>query len=87
MQTRNSVIKLSEEVRSLELEKYLLQLEVDGLTVVPPEVHNFGMDRIDQMSALILEYAEAMTGTKFTLKDGPLSKLIFPEVLTEKALR
>ena len=64
MQTRNSAIKLSEEVRSLELEKYLLELEVDGLTVVPPEVHDFGLDRIDQMSGLILEYAQAMTGAK-----------------------
>ena len=79
MPTRNSALKLSKEVKSLGLEKYLLELEVDGLTVVPPEVHNFGLDRIDQMCGLILEYAEAMTGSRFTLEDGPCSKLVFEE--------
>ena len=71
-------IKISPEIRELGLEPYLLELEVDGLTVVPPEVHGVGLDRIDQMVELILERAREMTGSEFTQEKGPLEKLEFP---------
>ena len=70
-------VKISPEIRELELESYLLELEVDGLTVVPPEVHGFGLERVDQMVDLILERARQLTGSEFTLDQGPLEKLEF----------
>ena len=65
-------VKISPEIRDLGLEPYLLELEVDGLTVVPPEVTGVGLDRIDHMVELILERAREMTGSEFTQEQGPL---------------
>ena len=35
--------KLSPAIKELGLEEYVLQLEVDGLAVLPPEAHGFPM--------------------------------------------
>ena len=67
-----TTVKASETIRELGLEAYVLELELDGLTVVPPDVHGFGMDRIDHIVDLLLERAEAMTGCAFSLEEGPL---------------
>ncbi|HVN29761.1 MAG TPA: phytanoyl-CoA dioxygenase family protein, partial [Candidatus Binataceae bacterium] len=55
-----------------------MELEVDGLTVVPPEVHGFPMHRFDEMVQWLLARAEAMIGCRFTLDQGPLAPLEFP---------
>ena len=70
-------VKVSDEIRELGLESHVLDLEVDGLTVVPPEVHGVGMDRIDRMVELLLAKAEEMIGCPFTLERGPHAKLEF----------
>ena len=41
--------KLSTEIREMRLESYVLDLEVDGLTVVPPEVHGVSEAEVDLM--------------------------------------
>ena len=41
--------KLSAAARELGLEPYILDLEVNGLTILPPEVHGVAEDRFDQM--------------------------------------
>ena len=69
----------SEVIKSFGLEKYLLELEVDGLTVVPPEVHGITPQVIDQMVGLLLNYAESMTGSPFSLDKGPEKRLHFPQ--------
>ena len=69
---------LGNAIRELNLETYVLELEVNGLTVVPPEVHGFGMGRVDRMVEIILERAEAMTGSPFSLNEGPGAELKFP---------
>lgn len=74
-----SPVRISKVISEMNLEPYLLQLEVDGLAVVPPEVHGFAMDRMDQMVALILSKSEEMTGSPFTLENGPELNLGFPE--------
>ena len=73
-----SPVRISKVISDLNLEPYLLQLEVDGLAVVPPEVHGFGMDRVDEMVELILSKAQEMTGSPFTLESGPELELTFP---------
>ena len=55
-------LALTEEIKTLGLEKYAEELERDGLTIVPPEVNGFGLDRIDEMVELILARAREMTG-------------------------
>jgi hypothetical protein len=73
-----SPVRISKVISDMNLEPYLLQLEVDGLAVVPPEVHGFGMDRVDEMVELILSKAQEMTGSPFTLEGGPELELTFP---------
>ncbi len=76
--TIGTPVRISKVISDMKLEPYLLQLEVDGLAIVPPEVHGFGLDRIDQMVEFILGKAEEMTGSPFTLENGPELKLKFP---------
>jgi hypothetical protein len=71
--------RTSEVIKNYALEKYLLELEVNGLTVVPPEVHGFPLEAIDQIVELLLDYAEAMTGSPFSLDQGPERPLYFAE--------
>lgn len=66
---------LDAEIRELGLEKYVLELEVDGLTVVPPEVHGVELARFDEMSAWILRRSEEVVGCPFDLDTGPLAEL------------
>ncbi len=77
MPTAGHPTKLSEAARKLGLEPYILDLEVNGLTIVPPEVHGVAEDRFDQMLDLVLERAEALVGCPFSLERGPHADLDF----------
>ena len=81
-------LALTEEIKTLGLEKYAEELERDGLTIVPPEVNGFGVDRIDEIVELILARAREVTGgCTFTLDGGPQQELEFPKrELTPKQL-
>lgn len=70
--------KLSEAIESYGLQEYVLQLEVDGLAVVPPEVHGFPQARLDEMVDILLAQAEKMVGCAFSLDRGPHAKVDFP---------
>lgn len=69
----------SDEIRELGLEPYVLELELEGLTIVPPEVHGVSLRRINQLAKRILDEAESMTGVRFDLTKGPLDELEFPK--------
>jgi len=73
-----NVLSISDEIKALGLENNALELERDGLTIIPPEVNAFGLERIDEIVEIILDRAYQMTGSKFTLEDGPLDELEFP---------
>jgi ectoine hydroxylase-related dioxygenase (phytanoyl-CoA dioxygenase family) len=62
-------------IRELRLEPYVLELELNGLTVIPPDVHGFGMDRVDVMVEWILKRAAELTRSSFTLERGPSKRL------------
>ena len=55
-------LDLSAEIQELGIEEYARELESNGLTIVPPEVNEFGLERIDRIVEIILERAEPMTG-------------------------
>jgi hypothetical protein len=61
----------------LGLEPYVLALEVDGLAVVPPEIHGVPPVVFDRLTELLLAYASDVTGTTFTLDAGPADELEF----------
>lgn len=88
MNTEPTDTRISSEIRELGLEPYVLELEVDGLTVVPPDVHGVPMERIDQMAQWVLGRAEELVGCSFDLETGPNAEVEFPDdsnVLAELA--
>ena len=46
--------QISDEVKSLGLERFVLELETDGLTVVPPEVTGISADLLDRCTDVLL---------------------------------
>jgi hypothetical protein len=77
-QTEAVRTQLSPQIRELGLEEYVLQLEVDGLAVVPPEVHGVTEQRVDELTQLLLASAEEIVGCPFDLDEGPLGDIEFP---------
>jgi hypothetical protein len=77
-QSVSGPIRIDDDLRDLGLESYVLDLELNGVTVVPPEVHGVGKDKIDELVRLILAQAKVLTGCEFDLEKGPLSDLEFP---------
>jgi hypothetical protein len=71
-------VTLSSEIVELGLEAYVLALEVDGLAVVPQEVHGVDDRRLAELTEKILSHANEMTGTTFDLDRGPADELEFP---------
>ncbi len=76
----------SNEIRALGLDAYILQLEVDGLCVVPPQVHGVALDDIDEMVELLLARAEQLVGCAFSLEQGPQAELSFGEVTPQSGI-
>ena len=77
MQT--AATQISDEVRDLDLERYVLELETDGLTVVPPEVTGVGPAFFDRCTEVLLAKFTAMTGgCPISLETGPERELSWP---------
>ena len=71
--------QLSAEIVEHELEPYILQLESDGLTIVPPEVTGVSEAFLDRCTEVLLERFEALTGCPISLEEGPEGKLAWPD--------
>ena len=67
----------SENISQLGLQEYVLQLEVDGLCVVPPDVHGVPLSDFDLMVDVLLAKAQSMVGCPFSLDRGPHAELTF----------
>ena len=68
--------QLGKQIQELELEQYALELEVDGLTVVPPKVTGVDTELMDRCVEVLLErFTELSDGCPITLEDGPLGEL------------
>ena len=67
----------SQAIVDLGLDKYVMQLEVDGLCVVPPEVHGVPMSAFDEMVEFLLAKSENLVGCKFSLERGPHADVAF----------
>ncbi len=72
--------QLSDEIRTHGLERYVLELETDGLTIVPPEVTGVTPEFLDHCTEVLLaRFTEMTGGCPITLDDGPTGELIWPE--------
>lgn len=78
MQTQAKSI--SDEIKDLRLEQYVLELETDGLTIVPPEVTGVTPAFLDHCTEVLLERFTEMTGCPVSLEKGPEGKLNWPEL-------
>ena len=63
--------RMSWEVQELGLESFVLQLEVDGLCVVPPEKTGVQPETIKAIRDRLLSEAEQIVGCGFDLNAGP----------------
>ena len=76
-QVKTQYANRSQAVVDLGLEHYVMQLEVDGLCVVPPEVHGVPISIFDDMVNFLLAKAEQLVGCKFSLDKGPHAEVAF----------
>ena len=63
--------ELSPELEDLGLRSYVAELEVNGLTVVPPEVNGLSASAVRSLAELLLRRATEFVGCGFTLERGP----------------
>ena len=72
--------RLSDEIKQYGLERHVLELESDGLTIVPPEVSGVTPKLLDSCTeALLTRFTEMTGGCPITLEDGPLGELTWPK--------
>lgn len=69
--TKPQNTRLAPEITHLGLEEFVLDLEVNGLTVVPPEVTGVTEAQVDEMADWLLRRAEELVGCPFSLDEGP----------------
>ena len=78
MQT--AATEISDEAKQLGLERYILELETDGLTVVPPEVTGVAPAAFERCTEVLLAKFTAMTGgCPISLAKGPEEALHWPD--------
>ena len=72
---------LSEEVTNLKLERYALELETNGLTIVPPEITGFSEDHMGRcIDVLLKRFTDLSGGCEINLDEGPTGELSWPSV-------
>ena len=75
MSTTAMQTRLSPQIQELELEQFVLQLEVDGLCVVPPERTGVAPETINAIAEQLLSEAQEVVGCEFDLNEGPRAEL------------
>ena len=82
----HAATQLSHEVKALGLERHVLELEADGLTVLPPAVTGVAPALLDRCVDALLDKFTAMTGgCPITPADGPVGELRWPEAKRRRA--
>ncbi len=76
----NAATTLSAEIKDLGLERYVLELEADGLTIVPPEVTGVTPECLDRCTEVLLaRFTEMTGGCPISIEEGPTGELVWPE--------
>lgn len=71
----DETIDIDEAVAEYDLTKHLVELDEDGLTVVPQATLRLGDEWFEQLRDALLRVAEARTGVSFDLAKGPSATL------------
>ena len=59
------------------LEKYVLDIELNGFTIVPPEVTGLNDEKIDHLVEVLMTKCEELVGCQFDVQNGPEKPLDF----------
>jgi len=78
--------QLSDEIIDYGLQQYALELETDGLTIVPPDITGITEEVIDLCNTTLLTCFTQMTGCPISLERGPEAALIWPEFAKKASL-
>jgi hypothetical protein len=73
----SSTGKREQMIETLGLQRYALDLELNGYTVVPPEVTGVTAAHLDALEAGILAKCEELVGCRFDVNEGPECPLDF----------
>ncbi len=66
-------------IKELSLERYALELDTEGLTIVPAEVTGVDAAQLERCTKVLLaRFREITAGCDITLEDGPVDKLHWP---------
>ena len=76
---KRKMAKHLNQLRQLNIEKYALELDVTGYTIVPPEVTGMTTEKMEKIRNLLLKKAGEVTGVKWTLEDGPCEEMLWPD--------
>ena len=77
----NAATQISDEVKALGLERHVLELETDGLTVLPPEATGVDGALLERCTEqLLARFTEVTGGCGISLAEGPTGELAWPEV-------
>lgn len=71
--------QLSDEIKQFGLEPYVLELESEGMTIVPPEVTGVAPELLDRCTEVLLGRFTEMTGCPISIEEGPMGELAFPD--------
>jgi len=64
-------------ISEMGLEKYVLEIELNGFTIVPPEVTGLTEEKVDQLVDLLMAKCEELIGCTFDVEKGPGAPLDF----------
>jgi len=79
MSVDTKTTQISEDIKKYKLEKYLLELETEGLTILPPDITGITAETIDRcIDVLLAKFTEVTGGCPITMEDGPKGKLSWP---------
>lgn len=68
---------MEEAISELGLERYVLDIELKGYAVVPPEVTGVTDAEIGRLTQLLLDKSAELVGCRFTVEDGPACEIDF----------
>lgn len=77
----NAATQISDEVKRLGLERHVLELETDGLTVLPPETTGVDGALLERCTEqLLARFTEITGGCGISMAEGPTGELSWPDV-------
>ena len=80
LQPQGDYVSDADPIKELSLEKYALELDTEGLTIVPPEVTGVEPALVERVTEVLLErFTEITNGCPISIENGPEDDLKWHE--------